>query len=117
MNGAPTIGKTNLFETLWYLQKIAFSVLVLLIFERYIKTIPKIIDLLANYAFSIFFIHGYLLFEMWVIAEKFNLKLNSLPAVFLVGAVCFVLTLVICCSITFVVKKVAGARSRYILGS
>ncbi len=113
----PAWGIVRFTESAWYLQKIAISGLVLLWFERSITTVPKWLDMLGNYAFSIYFLHGYLLFEFYALMERTGLVLESVPVIIFWAIATYIAVIATSVLITFTAKKALGGKSRYFLGA
>jgi len=103
-------------ESAWYMQKIAISGLVLLWFERSITYVPKWLDVLGNYAFAIYFLHGYLLFELYAALVRFGIVLETVPAIIFCAIMTYAVVIIASVVITFVAKTVLGRRSRYFFG-
>jgi membrane-bound acyltransferase YfiQ involved in biofilm formation len=114
---SPTWGIIVFTESAWYVQKIAIAGLVLLLFESTMTTVPKWLDLLGNYAFSIYFLHGYLLFEMYFLMASFIGVPISTPTIIALAISNLVLVLLFSIIITYICKLVLGKWSRYFVGS
>lgn len=114
---APSWGIIRSTETAWYLQKIAISGLVLLWFDRSISTVPGWLDVLGNYAFAIYFLHGYLLFEFYLVLERAGLALGSATTIMFWAVATYVTVIVVSVLITFIARRILGKHSRYFLGA
>ena len=118
---SPTWGIVIFTESAWYIQKIALAGLVLLFFERALntisKTIPKFLDILGNYAFAIYFLHAYLLFEMYNVMNKIMVAPNSVPIILTLAFLNLVTVILLSILITYACKLILGKWSRYILGA
>ena len=113
----PAWGIVRFTESAWYVQKIAISGLVLLWFERSITIVPKWLDVLGNYAFAIYFLHGYLLFEFLSLMERTGLVLESVPLIIFWAIATYVAVIVTSVLITFAAKTALGRKSRFFLGA
>ena len=113
----PGWGVIRFSESAWYVQKIAISGLVLLWFERSITTVPKWLDVLGNYAFAIYFLHGYLLFEMYSVMERTGLVLENGALILFWAIVTYVGVIAASILIAFAAKTAFGGRSRYFMGA
>ncbi|WP_260679360.1 acyltransferase family protein [Thalassomonas sp. M1454] len=114
---SPKWGIITFTESAWYIQKIAFSALVILLFERTIHYIPKWLDLLGNYAFAIYFLHAYLLFEMYAVMEKLMDVPISLPIILTLALLNVGLVILFSLIITYICKLILGKWSRYFVGA
>lgn len=115
--GPVVFGTVNLQESVWYIQKIAFAALVLLWFERKLTTVPKWLDVLANYAFALYFIHMFIVAIYFSLLDASGLRLDNSAILTLNFIVSYPLVLSVCVAFIFLFKKVLGRYSRYILGS
>ena len=114
---SPKWGIVIFTESAWYIQKIAIAALVILLFERTMNTVPKWLDLLGNYAFAIYFLHGYLLFEMYTIMERLIDPPVSVPIILSLAILNLVLVILFSVIITHACKLILGKWSRYFVGS
>ncbi len=113
----PTVGITNLEESAWYIQKIAFAGLVLLWFEKTMTSVPKWLGLLGEYAFALYFTHIYILIEIVAYISGAGILLDTGPMIFLTMVGVFLLMTGISVLLIFTVKALIGTRSRYFLGA
>ncbi|PCK00768.1 MAG: hypothetical protein COA42_23710 [Alteromonadaceae bacterium] len=113
----PKWGMIAFDESAWYVQKIAIAGLVILLFERTMTCVPKWLDILGNYAFTIYFLHTYLLFEMYSITVKIIAPPTSLPIILALAILNVVLVITFSVVITYVCKLLLGKYSRRIVGS
>jgi membrane-bound acyltransferase YfiQ involved in biofilm formation len=114
---SPKWGMITLTESAWYVQKIAITGLVILLFERTMKSVPKWLDILGNYAFTIYFLHAYLLFEMFTFMAEIIPIPTSLSFVLALALLNVVLVIGISVAITYTLKLLLGKYSRSIIGS
>jgi len=99
-----------------YLQKITMSVFFLGLLIRYNSNLKsKLVSVIANTSFGIFFIHSYI-----ITGSKLSYKeiLGALPQgnlfVYLLAAIA---TLLVCTAAILFIKKISGRNSRYLVGS
>ncbi|WP_114326339.1 acyltransferase family protein [Candidatus Colwellia aromaticivorans] len=114
---SPKWGVIIFTESAWYVQKIAIAGLVILLFERTMSSVPKWLDVLGNYAFSIYFLHGYLLFEMYEVMAKIITAPTSLSIILPLAILNVVLVISISVLITYAFKLLLGKYSRSIVGT
>ena len=114
---SPKWGMIDLTESAWYVQKIAFAGLIILLFERTMNVVPKWLDVLGNYAFSIYFLHAYLLFEMYDVMAKTIAVPTSIAIILALAVLNVVIVLAISVFITYAIKLLLGRYSRSIVGT
>lgn len=97
-----------------HVQKLCFC-LVLIYFLSFIKNKVKVLDILANYSFCIFFLHMYI--GNLVLRGTFTLlrPQNDFYKI-LITFLDFGITVLICVGIGWIIKKVFGKYSRMIAG-
>jgi len=113
----PGWGVVRFTETAWYVQKIAISGLVLLWFERSITMVPRWLDVLGNYAFAIYFLHGYLLFEIYGLMVRAGLVLENAAVIIFWAIATYVGVIALSVLITVAAKTALRGKSRYFLGA
>ena len=118
INEIDYLGIVSLKETVFYIQKISFAIVFILLFNTLEDTQPKWLSPIASDSFSIYFIHGSILYAIspWFI---FLLKSHTMnPWNVVLGAVIlFFLVLLICMAIVAIAKKLLGKYSRMIVGA
>ncbi len=108
----------SLKETVFYVQKISFAFLIILMFKKLEAKQPIWLNPFARDSFSIYFIHGSILyaispFFLFIIGAK-----QIAPFNIIIGAlILFALVLFICASIVMVSRKIFGKHSRMIVGA
>jgi len=110
-------GLVSFQETAFYIQKLSFTCLAIVLFKRVSFTSPKWLNTLGDYAFPIYFLHAYLLFEMYDWLSKWQLKLDTIPQVLLLCLLTLLFTLIVCVLITKLLKLVLGRWSRHLVGA
>ena len=113
----PGFWLVNFSESVWYIQKIAIAGLVIMLFEQVMKTIPKWLDVLANYTFSIYFLHVYVMFEMYIVMNKLIESPTSVSIILLLALFNVVAVITICVILTYVLKLLFRKYSRFIIGA
>ena len=118
INDIDSLGMVSLKETVFYIQKISFAIVFILLFKSLEEKQPKWLSPIASDSFSIYFIHGSILYAIspWFI---FLLKAKTMnPWNVVLGAVIlFFLVLLICMAIVAISKKLFGKYSRMIVGA
>lgn len=113
----PNFGITNLAESFWYIQKTALAALVLLWFEKSLTHVPKWLELFGNYAFALYFVHGFVMVELTALIGRAGIPLHTTSQLLLCMLGVLLLMTAISVLIIFAGKKVLGKRSRYFLGA
>ncbi len=114
---SPTWGIVIFAESFWYIQKVAFSALVLLLFERTMTRVPKWLDVLGNYAFAIYFLHSGVLFMTYGLISKWGVVLDSAPLILVFAVGNFVFVIIASVMITYALKMALRGSSRYVVGA
>ena len=113
----PSWGIVNFSESAWYVQKIALAGLVILFFERTISTVPRWLDVLGRYGFSIYFLHGFLLFVMYHIMSRLISPPTSVFVILSLAILNTVLVIALSVVITYLFKLILGKYSRNVVGA
>ncbi|MEM9316278.1 MAG: hypothetical protein AAGA95_16790, partial [Pseudomonadota bacterium] len=111
------IGPVSVRESLFYVQKLAISGLVLLAFHRRRETLPRLFAVLADYAFAIFFIHGLFMVMAWSAVLQTYPDGMSVALTLAYGTVNLVVGLFLSLAIAMGLKRLLGARSRLFIGA
>ncbi|WP_412971395.1 acyltransferase family protein [Glaciecola sp. MF2-115] len=114
---SPSWGIVTFTESAWYIQKIAFSALVILLFERTMGNVPAWLNLLGNYAFTIYFLHAYLLFDMYKHMNSLITPPTSTPIILALALLNVVFVITLGVIITHGCKLLLGKWSRNIIGA
>lgn len=110
-------GFINLNESYWYVQKIAMAGLALLWFERNIKTVPKWLDVLARYAFAIYFLHMVFIMLYFGAFDALGLDLGDTLTLTISLIVSYPIVIGSCVGFIFIMKKIFGKYSRSLIGT
>lgn len=110
-------GPVNWYESISYVQKMALACLVLLWLKAHEDWRPRWLDLLATYAFAIYFLHAAvrdILFEglLWLDVEIGPAWLHT-PVILLI----WFATLALSLGISVLVRRALGRKSRMIIGA
>lgn len=104
-------------ESIFYLQKLCMAALVLWLFERTITTVPFWLNVLANYAFPIYFVHGAFLYLSIILLQAIGGdSFNTMQIVF-AGLVNLVVILIFSTLIIAGIKRIIGRNSRVLIGA
>lgn len=118
LTGVDKVGMTSLRESGFYVLRLAESALVLHLMATHEHRMPKWLDTLATYAFTVYFLHVAILmaFDRFV-DSQFPKEALTLPVMTGLGLVAAFAALTVPVVIGLVAKRLFGERSRYVLGS
>lgn len=117
-NQIDLIGKVSLRELVFYIQKICFALIFIMLFKALGDKQPPWMFPIARDSFSIYFIHGTILYAisplfLFISGAEFIEPFNIILGAF----VLLVLSVFISMLIVFILKKIFGKNSRMIIGS
>lgn len=117
-NQIDLIGKVSLRELVFYIQKIGFALIFIILFKALGDKQPRWMFTIARDSFSIYFIHGTILYAiaplfLFISGAEFIGPFNIILGAF----VLLVLSVFISMLIVFILKKIFGKNSRMIIGS
>lgn len=117
-NQMDMIGIVSLKETAFYIQKTCFAVILILMLKKLDTNQPIWLKPIARDSFSIYFIHGSILYAllplfMFVIGAKSLDPLN----VIIGSLILFILVILLSMLMVFIFKKIFGKNSRMIVGA
>ena len=107
----------SLRESVWYVQKLAFASLILIFCKRYIEMVPSFIYTLGNYAFPIFFMHGFLMWSVYALLLWLNSQISSYLLILLSCVAMVVVVTLFCLLISRACQLVFKRWSRQIIGA
>lgn len=101
---------------LYYVQKMSFAILLILAFQRIESFRSRLMERLGEDAFALYFLHPLpiFLYGTWAFSLKSPLSLGEVVvhATFL-----FIVSMALCLAVIALIRRVAGARSRLLIGS
>ncbi len=103
-------------ESAFYIQKLAIAGLFILLIRKWVNFVPKWWKTLGDYAFAIYFIHGYLLFELMKLLTFLHIKIDGIFQTLILCVITLVFTLVVCVLLAKLLQKIFGKFSRQIVG-
>lgn len=119
-NQIDKIGGVSLKETVFYIQKIGFAFVFILMFKN-LELKQKQVNWLhpvARDSFSIYFIHGTILYTLSPFLKFLFETKNTEPFNVIFGAlILFIMATLVCMLIVALFRKVFGKNSRMIVGS
>ncbi len=118
INNVDKFGAWSLRGTLFYIQKMCLSGIFIIAFKNLSERQPRWLGKIANYAFTIYFLHAFFLFILYdplvQLATLFKIAPFNL---FLTSLIFLALSLALSMLVAWVVKKLVGKYSRMLLGS
>ncbi len=117
-NKIDMMGKVSLRESVFYIQKIGLALVFIMLFKRLGDEQPQWLIPIARDSFSIYFIHGTVLyaishFFMFIIGAKAIAPLNIVLGAFILLVVSISISMII----VSLFKKIFGKNSRMIIGA
>lgn len=101
---------------LYYVQKMCFAILLILAFRRLENIHSRLLERLGEDAFALYFLHPLPIFLYGTWAFSRNVPL-SLGEVVVHAGVLFIVSMALCLAIIALIRRVAGSRSRLLIGS
>jgi len=107
----------SLRESVFYIQKLSLAALALVLFQKVPKKLPVWVDILARYAFPIYFMHGFLLDALYTALQALGLSIPNTAVAMLVSVLVTGVILLVCVVVTYVLQRVLARRSRHFIGA
>jgi len=115
--GWSTIAGLPFRESLFYLQKISIAVLILVLLRAQGEGSPRVLDPLATYAFTIYFLHALLIYWFRVGLNGLDLPSPGLAGTVLWGGAFLVASVALSVIFAVIVRRVLGKWSRPLIGT
>ncbi|MEO8001133.1 MAG: acyltransferase [Arenimonas sp.] len=110
-------GPVSVRESLFYVQRLAIAGFVIEALHRYEDRLPRWLDIIADQAFAIYFLHLFFL----LVSCHYFLKWLTAPvntmSIFLIALTMALLALLASMAVCYLLKALLGKRSRYIVGA
>ncbi|HWS40117.1 MAG TPA: acyltransferase [Arenimonas sp.] len=109
-------GFTSLHQSVVYTQKMLMALLLLYGLHAYDARLPKILNVLGTYAFSLYFLHFSF---VWMLSEAFvkHFPAAGIPELFVAGLLIYVLSITLCLLLSKGLRKLFGKYSRMLIGT
>ncbi len=107
----------NSQETVTYLLRMSFALILMKFLSDHIQSVPRIIDLLARYSFAIYFIHVAFIMLFIGLAQQFNLVPVTLLQTFLFGLFTLIFSVALSIAVSWLIKQLSGRYSRLLIGA
>ena len=107
----------NAQETVTYILRMAFAMVMLNALQKTVTTVPKVIDYLAQYSFSIYFIHVAFIMLMIGGAKQYEMIPETIMGTFVFGLVTLIVSVGLSIALSMLLQKLLGKRSRLIIGA
>ncbi|MCR8668826.1 acyltransferase [Aestuariibaculum sp. M13] len=111
-------GKVSLKESLFYVQKLCFTVLILLVFKKFEYRQIKWLNVVARDSFAIYFLHGFILFSSLSLFKSVLLFNEIEPLNIISGTVLLLVYSVGLSLLTvYLSRKIFKRYSRFLVGA
>lgn len=116
-SGYKATGLLSYSESLFYLQKLAITALVLYVFCRREAVLPRLLHSLGNYAFSIYFLHLVFVFLCARLLEAPIRDHQSSLLMLAGGALVMLVSAALTLGLSMLLKRLLRRHSRLVIGS
>lgn len=112
------VGKVSLRESVFYIQKMAFAIIFMLLLKKLGNSQPQWLKLIARDSFSIYFMHGFILYASYHLF-MFIIEIKTIEPfnIIIVALILILFSISVSMSIVYLFKKVFGKYSRMIVGA
>lgn len=104
-------------ETLFYIQKMCFALLVLLVLKAKEASLPRWLDPLATYALTIYFLHAAVLIALISAFNALAVPAPSALGTVALGSLFLIIAISVSHGIGIAVKRLTGKGSRFLIGT
>lgn len=117
MNEMDKIGVWSLRATLFYIQKMTLAGIAIFVFHSF-KTHPLWLQKVADYSFSIYFLHAFFLLLIMVLLFPVlaGMKLGPI-LLFTIVLLVFVVSILLSMGVSLLLRKIFGKNSRMLVGN
>ena len=110
-------GVLSFQESVFYIQKLSITGLVLMLFKRFADKLPKWLDTLGDYAFPIYFLHAYIICVTYDLLIAWKVNLANIPQLIILCIASLLITLGTCLVVAKLFKIFFGRWSRHFIGA
>jgi surface polysaccharide O-acyltransferase-like enzyme len=109
-------GFTSLHQSVVYIQKMLMALLMLYLLHQYEARLPKMLNVLGTYAFSLYFLHFSF---VWMLGEAFvkQFPRAGIPGLFAGGLAIYILSIILSLLLSMGLRKLFGKYSRMLIGT
>lgn len=107
----------KLQESFGYINKVSICLIVLTFMHSIENKLPKLLNTLGDYSFSIYFVHMIFVIILGVIMVSTGIVIMTPLSIVLMGILLFISTLMASIGFAWLVKKGTGKYSRLFIGS
>ena len=111
------LGPVSGRETLFYVQKLVLAAVVLVWFHANEQRLPRWLDTLATFAFSIYFLHAIVLIMLEEGQTRLALGPTAARWMTVTGLVFLLVSIAISVMLSALMRRALGKRSRMLLGA
>ena len=112
-----TFGPVSGREALFYVQKLAIAAVVLVGFHANEQRLPRWLDTLATFAFSIYFLHAIVLIMLEEELTRLALEPTAARWMAVTGLVFLIVSIAAAVLVSALLRRAFGKRSRMLLGA
>ncbi len=110
------LGPVSLREAFFFVQKLSLSAVLIGLLNHWQERLPRIVNHVATHAFSIYFLHLFVLYGLLDFALRL-LPMHSTAQVFAIGLLLFVLTVGASLLVSIASRMMLGRYSRLLVGA
>jgi len=111
------VGFVSIRETLFYVQKLAIAAVVIVLFHANEERLPEWLSTVAAFAFSIFFLHVFILTLLSHAQARLGLGSANLIGILVAGLLFLVAAIVLSIALSRLAQRALGKRSRLLIGA
>src|SRR5262245_28772330 len=111
------VGPVSGRETLFYVQKLALAAVVLVWFHANEQRLPRWLNTLATFAFSIYFLHAIVLMMLEEGLTRYALGPTAATGMIATGFVFLIVSIACAVILSALMRRALGKRSRMLLGN
>lgn len=111
------VGPVSIRETAFYVQKLAIAAVALALLKRGEAHLPKWLEVIATYAFAIYFLHAFLIYLLNFAGNALLTGHPGLAATLMLSAVWAVIALGASVAIAAGLHRLLGKKSRMLVGA
>lgn len=108
---------TDWYESAVYVQRMALCCLILLWFEARKHWLPRPVEIVADYAFTIYFVHAFVIYCLLALANIFVPERPGFAGLLLAGVAMWALALALSVALTRGLTLLTGDKSKMLVGS
>lgn len=116
-NNIDRIRFVSVQESIFYIQKVAFIGLLLIVLRQRKKKFPEWLSMMATYAFALYFLHFIFIRPVRALLIDIIPLPSPLWLIILAGLVVYILATILCLAFCVLIKRLFGNNSRMLMGA